>query len=61
MKCDIHRIYAHNATGLVNVPLASRGTAFCFVPSIVTQEQLLNLLVLFLSVAFMYQLYIFGV
>jgi len=54
-------MHAHNATGLLNVPLASRGTAFCFVPSTVKQGQLLSLLVLFLSVAFLYQLYIFGV
>ena len=58
MKFDIS---AHNPTGLLNVLLASRGTVFCFVPSTVTEGQLLNLLVLFLSVAFLYQLYIFGV
>ena len=58
MKCAIS---AHNPTGLLNVPLASRGTVFCFVPSTVTQGQLLSLLVLFLSVGFLYQLYIFGV
>jgi hypothetical protein len=58
VKCGIS---AHNPTGLLNVLLVSRGTVFCFVPSTVTEGQLLSLLVLFLTVTFLYQFYILGV